>query len=260
MFGFGKTAYGVRNLSRVQRKALRRNARLVSRDTKRFSFGGSTYDYAVPYLVAGQPLVNLHGFEDESGDLGKKRGSSDRLVSALVVTEYPEYLDYVIGRYPANSRGYPNSSNEIKFSNSTDEVRIGVLTDSMLCNPRIYAAVSDKRVDGPYRSGAPLLHDTLAEAVLLASEHEDGFIDVTFDQHRSLESTDAARICTMATLGGNAVVLCRDHAGVSARSPGLQMADMYAGTIARRYNRGFPSVLRKRYWNVIKRNTRIRER
>ena len=251
----------VRPIHKTQsRRSSNDRKRRASHNTRRFSFESSVFADSDPRVVDEVTIPLLFGYEDESGDLGKRESSSDRLISAIVVTDDPEYLAHVIGSYPPNSKGYKHSTNEVKFSNSIDTVRLGVLQDGMRCHPRIYAVVTDKRSGLPYRSGPSLLIDTLGEAVQLASEHEDGVLRMTFDQHRSLNRSDADRICTEATSNGRAVVECSDHAGKSADSPALQFADMVVGSIARRYNEDYPRIIRKRYWNVIRRNTVLKER
>ena len=262
MFGFGKTAHGVRNLSRARRRALRRDARLVSRDTKKFSFGHSTYGFINPRSVDEDAVkAGSFGFEDESGDMGNKPGSSEYFASTVIVTDDPAYLAEVVARHPKNSRHLPGQNGELKFRSSTEPVRVRVLRDAISGDIRAYSVVYLKpsnRRKGTY--GVPLMDSTLSSAVKLAAENEDGPLDITFDQHRALSKEMAERMCREATCATSTRVNLVDHAGISHGSAGLQMVDMFSGSLGNRYKSALPKYERERYWKISRRRTDLIER
>ena len=126
---------------------------------------------------------------------------------------------------------------------------------------RAYSVVYKKPVErwtGAH--GIPLMDSTLSDAVALAAANEDGPLDMTFDQHRSLTKEMAERMCRNATARTSTEVNLLDYAGQSHKSGGLQMVDMFSGSLGNRYKSALPQDERDRYWRISRRRTELIER
>ena len=263
MFGMKTREYGFpENIPRIERRRLVKALKTASRNERRFSFGESTYGVVHPWRVddIGDSSA-LFGFEDESGDLGNKQGSSEYFASTVIVTDDPRYLDEIVARHPKNSRHLPGQGGELKFHNSTGPVRVRVLRDAISGDVRAYSVVYKKPVErwtGAH--GIPLMDSTLSDAVALAAANEDGPLDMTFDQHRSLTKEMAERMCRNATARTSTEVNLLDYAGQSHKSGGLQMVDMFSGSLGNRYKSALPQDERDRYWRISRRRTELIER
>ena len=246
--------------NRSNRNAGRFGNKLLSKDTRRFCF-----EKTAPLnhrQDATESSGHLYGYEDESGDLGRFRGS-DYFGSTIVVISDPELYRTLVETFPKNSRGLPDApDDELKFRSSTESVRVAFLRAAMKGDLRVYSVITSKYCsnDDTYRSGVPMYVQTLEEVASLVSRYERGEIRITFDQFTSLDRTLADEICKTATERGNSRMVCEDHEGRSNHVPGLQVVDMVMGAIAHRYKHRIPKDERERYWNVIRRRTELIKR
>ena len=267
---FGKKPYRLVYPSGMSKSDRRRTKRIVSKamrmkiseEEARRLLEGKPVGYVVPIDKDSPEYFDTTAFEDESGDLGRSPDSTDQLASAIIVTEVPEYFDYVVQSYPKNTIGLRGMDDEHKFINSEPWVREGLLKDAIMVDPRIYAYVVDKRLeDGSIpRHGSPLYALTVAEAARMMAENEDGKVGLIFDQHTALNESKAKGICRYATTKGNAHVICADHQGVSKLRPGLQIADIAAGSARHRTKKELPPDEREHYWRYIKDHAKMEKR
>jgi hypothetical protein len=175
--------------------------------------------------------------------MGRKPASSKKLTMTAVITDHPEELEYIAGKYPKNTRLPPEERaealNELKYHSSDDKVRRSVLSDVMATDPKIKAVVADKsakQVSGKklYRDTADvLLYDVMSDKDVRA---DPGGVAVIFDEHNSLKAGSTKEAVNKAAERHGVKLAEPGRTAASIEMPALQAADFPAGAVGAKYN------------------------
>jgi len=177
---------------------------------------------------------------DESGDLGKKPGASKKFTMSATITTHPQDLVAIVDKHPKNTRNkkYPG---ELKFSNSSDQVRNDVLDELMGTDPLIRSVIRNKH---DITNGGDTYRDTTREIISDVLDTTPGKVDIIMDNHDAIKNGRGERLCKKIADGkGRTDVECT--VVPSKDSPMLQAHDFVAGAVGSKHNNDNPSFFRK---------------
>ncbi len=228
----------------------------------RFSHRNSPGRFLAAVLAAVRPLPRTETrtsgtvLVDESGDLGRGPGSSRTFTMTATVTDRPDELAAIAGRYPRNTRYGGKGPDELKYNSSSDAVRLDVLRDVMATNPSIHAVVTSKtgleKVKGEqiYTETAKTLMDSVMQDPRIRNSL--GTVRIVYDSHKYLYRGNAQRITSEAAASAGLGQIPETRLADSARYAPLQAHDFVAGAIGSRYNRQD-----SRCYDVIESRTKV---
>jgi len=198
--------------------------------------------------------IQLTAYIDESGDMGLDvmRGASDALVVSATVTDRPKDFESIRGRYAPNTKFGDEGSRrygELKFSTSTDAVRLDVLDEVRKLDPKIYSVVLMKEDIDPRMTQYDILGGMVKELLADVVAGDGGIYRVTIDEHKKLNQSRRERICR-AAIEGTEWEITECKVLDSKYSHGLQVNDFVTGAMSYKYNAA-PPRYRDRFYNII---------
>jgi hypothetical protein len=189
---------------------------------------------------------------DESGDMGRKPDSSKLFTMSALITDNPYGLVEIVDSHPKNTK-WNKYEGELKFSNSVDEIRFGVLDDIASKEPNIRAVVLDKKDIPEGHDDGMVYRDTARELIRDVLETTHGDVRIVMDYHDTIKNGRGERMALKVAEDMERTNEVTAKVARSKKTKVLQAADMVAGSVGQEYNKD-----NNTFHNVIRKNTTVR--
>lgn len=184
--------------------------------------------------ASGRKRIFVLIFIDESGNYGVKPGSGHALVFAAVVFTEPKEAEAAKAALRQYLKARKNAVKEFKFSAAKDSSRDKFFEVFEGIDYRVYASVCDKRtLSMQQKEDMPAICGDMIEGIVNRAASKEDAVKITADSMpANIIKGIKAKVRRINEQGGNVQLRVRK----SHQEELIQMADFYAGAIARPFN------------------------
>lgn len=199
----------------------------------------------------GTPPTPVWGFADETGDVGRARGSSRYLIVAIVLTRHPVLLRKTVVKTRKYLGKKLRNVPELKAKRSPKKVTARFLRYIAELDVEIIAVVLDKHTFPAYSDPEEWYRLVCAKAVRHCIERHE-WLNLTLDRRYTTYKlrnrlSDSIFIQAGKASGEPALHFFHIEHGDSVQEKGVQAADAVVWSLGQKYERGDDEL-----YNIIK--------